>query len=89
MRRPTLDERRAARAAARDAWIEAAGDPERAKAIFEADHRMQSIDPATLFLLIQLALKLWLWWKEQNTDLPSVVASMSEPGLWEDDDIGS
>ncbi len=69
--------------------IEAAGDPERAESIFRADHRMKSIDPATIIILIQLASKLWLWWKEQNTDLPSVVASMAEPGLWEDDELGS
>lgn len=88
MKRPTLDERRAARQAARDAWIEAAGNPDRAREIFESDPRMKAIDPATLFLLIQLAIKLWMWWQENKTDLPSVVASMEEPALWEDD-LGS
>jgi hypothetical protein len=37
------------------------------------------IDPATLFLLIQIALKLWIWWKSQKVESPSEDVAVGEP----------
>jgi hypothetical protein len=37
------------------------------------------IDPATLFLLIQIAIKLWLWWQSQKNDNPAEAIEDGEP----------
>jgi hypothetical protein len=42
------------------------------------------IDPATLFLLIQIALKLWIWWQQNKVESPSESVDLSEP--FDDDD---
>jgi hypothetical protein len=37
------------------------------------------IDPATLFLLIQIALKLWIWWQQNKVESPSESVGEGEP----------
>jgi hypothetical protein len=37
------------------------------------------IDPATLFLLIQIALKLWIWWQQNKVEIPSALIEAGEP----------
>jgi hypothetical protein len=44
------------------------------------------IDPTTLFLLIQIALKLWIWWQQNNVESPSATVGMGEPFDESDDE---
>ena len=80
-----LRQRLLARHIARDAWIASHGNGDEAKLLFDADCRVRGLDPATILLLLQIAMLLWKWWKENNVDEPSVVASASEPVDWGDD----
>ena len=99
MSRLKLSDRRAARRAAREIWIASKTDAEVAKLIKQAvdgDEDAQKllfathpempvgIDPATLFLLIQIALKLWIWWQQNKVESPSESIDLSEP--FDDDD---
>ena len=45
----------------------------------------QSIDIATLMMLLKLAIDLWLYWQSKQILLPSVVPSSLEPIDWETD----
>ena len=94
MSRLKLADKRAARRAAREIWIASKTDAELAKLVKQAvggDEDAQKllfathpempvgIDPATLFLLIQIALKLWIWWQQNNVESPSATVGMGEP----------
>jgi len=89
-----LADRRAARQAAREIWIASKTDAQVAKLLkqaVEGDEDAQkllfathpempmSIDPATLFLLIQIALQLWIWWQQNKVESPSQSVDSSEP----------
>jgi hypothetical protein len=47
--------------------------------LFGSHPELVGIDPATLFLLIQIALKLWLWWQSQKIENPSEDVAVGEP----------
>jgi hypothetical protein len=83
-----------ARRAAREIWIASktdaslaklvkqavGGDEDAQKLLFATHPEMPvGIDPATLFLLIQIALKLWLWWQSQKVENPSEDVALGEP----------
>jgi hypothetical protein len=56
------------------------GDEDAQKLLFATHPEMPvGIDPATLFLLIQIALKLWIWWQQNNVESPSATVGMGEP----------
>jgi hypothetical protein len=89
-----LSDRRAARRAAREIWIASKQDASVAKLVrqaVEGDEDAQKllfathpempvgIDPATLFLLIQIALKLWIWWQQNKVESPSATVGVGEP----------
>jgi len=89
-----LSDRLAARRAAREIWIASKqdasvaklvrqaveGDEDAQKLLFATHPEMpMSIDPATLFLLIQIALKLWIWWQQNKVEKPSELVDSSEP----------
>jgi len=89
-----LSDRLAARRAAREIWIASKTDAEVAKLVkqaVEGDEDAQrllfathpempmGIDPATLFLLIEIALKLWIWWQQNKVEKPSELVDSSEP----------
>jgi hypothetical protein len=74
-----------ARHIARDAWIASNNSGDEAKLLFEADCRVRGIDPATVLLLLQIAMLLWKWWSENKISEPSVVPSAAEPVDWGDD----
>jgi hypothetical protein len=89
-----LSDRFAARRAAREIWIASKTDAEVAKLVKQAvdgDEDAQKllfathpempvgIDPATLFLLIQIALKLWIWWQQNKVESPSESVGEGEP----------
>ena len=94
MSRLKLSDRRAARRAAREIWIASKQDASVAKLVrqaVEGDEDAQKllfathpempvgIDPATLFLLIQIALKLWIWWQQNKVESPSATVGVGEP----------
>ena len=94
MSRIKLSDRFAARRAAREIWIASKTDAELAKLVKQAvdgDEDSQKllfashpempvgIDPATLFLLIQIALKLWIWWQQNKVESPSESVGEGEP----------
>jgi hypothetical protein len=74
----SLSDRRLARSIARHAWIQSSNDIETAEVIFRGNSKLVGLDPATIFLLIQIAFKLWQWWSELRHDHPSAVASYDE-----------
>jgi hypothetical protein len=99
--KPRLRDRIAARRAAREIWFASqsdssvkdllgkavAGDEEAGKLLFASHPEMpRGIDPATLFVLIQLAIKLWIWWQGQNKQHPSAYPEVGEPFDGSDDD---
>ena len=58
----------------------------RARMLFQQDSRVQRIaklDPATILLFLQIAYKLWQWWRDNKVSDPSVVASAGEPTFGE------
>lgn len=78
--------RLAAREIARQAWVKSHGSGDDARLLFESNERIQKFSPATILLMLQLAMALWQWWKDRGIDEPSAVASMDEPIDWSDDD---
>jgi hypothetical protein len=78
--------RLAAREVARYAWVKSHGRGDEARLLFEQNERIQKFSPATILLMLQVALALWQWWKDRGIDEPRVVASMDEPIDWSDDD---
>ena len=94
MSRIRFRDRLRARNAARDIWIARRSDPavaelvakamdgdeQSAKDLFATHPEMPvGIDPATLFLLIQMAIKLWMWWQSTRNDNPSEAVGEGEP----------
>jgi len=78
--------RLAAREIARQAWVRSNGRGDDARLMFESHERVQKFSPATILLMLQVALALWQWWRDRGIDDPSAVASMDEPIDWSDDD---
>ena len=78
--------RLAAREIARQAWVGSHGRGDDARLLFESNERIQKFSPATILLMLQLAITLWQWWRDRGIDEPSAVASMDEPIDWSDDD---
>jgi len=76
-------DRRLARSIARHAWIQSGNDIETADVIFRGNSKLVGLDPATIFLLIQIAIKLWQLWSEMRHDHPSAVASANELQIME------
>ena len=90
-----------ARNAARDLWIARKSDPavaelvsrayggdeDAAHQLFASHPELVGIDPATLFLLIQIAIKLWIWWQKNKVESPSEVIEAGEPIGGEEDEI--
>jgi hypothetical protein len=82
-----------ARNAAREIWVARKSDPavadlvaktidgdeEAGKLLFSSHPELVGIDPATLFLLIQIAIKLWIWWQSQKVEVPSEAVEDGEP----------
>ena len=82
-----------ARNAARDLWIARRKDPavadlvakaidgdeDAGKQLFASHPELVGIDPATLFLLIQMAIRLWMWWQSNKVEEPSEAISFGEP----------
>lgn len=81
-----LRQRLLARHIARDAWIASRGSGDEAKILAEADCRVRGLDPATIMLIIQLAMLLWEYWSKKKIDEPSTIPSALEPVNWEADD---
>ena len=100
MSKPRLLERFRARKAARELWISRKSDPTVADLLAKAldgdedagDQLLAShadlvgIDPATLFLLIQMAIRLWIWWNQNKVEVPSEWGFAGEPFDATDDD---
>lgn len=77
-----------ARSMARAAWVRYgetllgmtdAGRQEALRSVAGQD--AQSIDLATLFMILQLALKLWSWWNDQKITTPSDQPTLEESKL--------
>jgi hypothetical protein len=49
----------------------------------KSDPQLVGLDPATIFLLIQMAIRLWLWWRDFKEDNPSDTPQAGEP--WQED----
>ena len=93
MSRLRFRDRLRARNAAREIWVARRSDPtvadlvaktidgdeEAGKLLFESHPELVGIDPATLFLLIQIAIKLWIWWQGQKIETPSEAVDGDEP----------
>ena len=93
MSRVRFRDRLRARNAAREIWVAKKDDPavadlvakavngdeEAGRLLMESHPEVVGIDPATLFLLIQIAIKLWLWWQSQKVETPSEAVEDGEP----------
>jgi hypothetical protein len=55
------------------------GDEEAGELLFGSHPELIGIDPATLFLLIQIAIKLWVWWQSRKIEVPSEAVEDGEP----------
>lgn len=92
-----------ARNAAREIWLARTSDPAVAELLVKAmdgDEQaakdlMQThpempigIDPATLFLLIQMAIKLWMWWQSTRNENPSIEPDLVDEAFvgWQDEE---
>jgi hypothetical protein len=80
------NDRRLARSIARHAWIQSGNDIETADVIFRGNSKLVGLDPATILLLVQIAIKLWQLWIAKKHDHPSAVASYDELRLMEVDE---
>jgi hypothetical protein len=81
MSRPTFsdDDQRDLRDAASYAWRQSGGKYLRSAAIFRSDSRVVKFDPMTVIFLLQIAFKLWQYWRKNKISEPSVVSSEGEP----------
>ncbi len=77
----------AARRAARRAYIAKHEDQKLSSFVaeFENDFRMESLDPATIFLLVKMAIELWLWWKNRGETTPDTAPLPGEPVSYSED----
>jgi len=78
--------RLAAREVARQSWIISRGKGDEARLWFENNERVRKFSPATILLMLQIAIALWQWWHDRGINEPSVIASLDEPIDWNDDD---
>lgn len=69
------------RAAAADAWRRSGGSPLHAHRLFKRDPRIVGLDAGTIILILQIAWKLWKWWKEHNVSEPESVRRGDEPSF--------
>ncbi len=82
-----LVERRKARELARECWIDAEGDSTKAETLFRQRSDRVSIDPATILLILQIAIQLWSWWQKHKVSEPTSIPCGDEPvDLSEDND---
>lgn len=65
-----------------ESFNESEGNPFKARKAFRAKAKTYGLDPMTIILLIQIAIKIWAWAKEQGflKSMP-IVATGSEP-VW-------
>ena len=49
-----------------EAYNDAGGDAKQAKRLFRSRIQSYGFDPMTLFVLLQIAIKLWAWAKENG-----------------------
>ena len=89
-----------ARKAARDLWVSRRSDPtiadllakavdgdeDAGKQLLASHPELVGIDPATLFLLIQMAIRLWMWWQSNKVEDPSEAVAEGEPIGTSDDE---
>ena len=89
-----------ARKAARDLWVSRRSDPTIAALLSKAldgdedageqllaSHpELVGIDPATLLLLLQVAIRLWIWWQSNKVEDPSEAVAEGEPIGTSDDE---
>lgn len=52
---------------------------EQRKLAFDDRASRQGLDPATIFLLIQIAIKLWQWWSDNKVSNPKIFPTEGEP----------
>ena len=74
---------------AAQAYNEAEGNPVKARAILRAKAKAYGMDPMTIMLLIQIAIKIWMWAKEQGYLQKMPVMQQANEPHWmdvEDDD---
>lgn len=55
------------------------GDEDAGKQLLASHPELVGIDPATLFLLMQIAIKLWIWWNSNKVETPSEAVAEGEP----------
>ena len=77
MRRLNVLERIQVKQKARQAWMEANGDPDRAEQIFR-DMQPVGIDPQLLSVLVAIALQLFKLWIDTRQTVPQVVMTEEE-----------
>jgi hypothetical protein len=53
----------------------------------KSDPQLVGLDPATIFLLVQMALKIWAWWRQYQKDNPGDSPEPGEPWQEDDDDV--
>lgn len=67
------DDQRNLRDAAADAWEDSGGKYLRSALLFRTDSRVKQIaklDPMTIVFLLQMAYKLWRWWRANKISDP-------------------
>ena len=81
------DRRSLTRLWAGEAYNESMGHPFKARQVFRQKAKAYGLDPMTIILLIQIAIKIWAWAKEQGflTSMP-IVATGGEPEWIEADE---
>lgn len=84
----SADDQRDLRDAASDAWKQSGGKYLRSALLFRNDSRVKQIaklDPMTIIFLLQMAYKLWRWWRANKISDPkdfrthSIVLMGGEP----------
>ena len=76
------DDQRNLRDAASDAWKQSGGRYLRSAMLFRNDSRVKQIaklDPMAIIFLLQIAYKIWKWWRANKIIDPSIVAMAGEP----------
>ena len=69
----SADDQRDLRDAASDAWKQSGGKYLRSAKLFRNDSRVTRIaklDPMTIIFLLQMAYKLWQWWRANKISDP-------------------
>lgn len=76
-----IKQRSRARRIARQAYIEAGRDGEKAKALAEERIRteMVGIEITVIIMLVQLAIKLIAWWLDNRVEDPGIYPQAGEP----------